>query len=83
MQVEPEEIPKTDAVSYILEAAAQIYDKQNPGLLSKTHEETVIFCIDISGSMCVSMPVQGQYQLKGDKSSNVKKDLAKFGDGSD
>lgn len=44
---------------------------------------SVIFCIDISGSMCVSQPVQGKHVIKGDKISGLKKDLAKFGDGSD
>ena len=33
--------------------------------------------------MCVTMPVQGNHMLKGDKSQAYKKDLAKFGDGSD
>ena len=28
VQLEPEEIPKTDAVNYILEAAAQVKDKK-------------------------------------------------------
>jgi Mg-chelatase subunit ChlD len=48
--MEPEEIPKTDQVNYILEAAAQVQDKKMMG----KQEITVVFAIDISGSMCVS-----------------------------
>ena len=47
---EPEELPKTNAVNYILEAAAQVHEKK---MLGK-QEVSVVFCIDISGSMCVS-----------------------------
>jgi hypothetical protein len=42
----------------------------------------VIFCMDVSGSMCVSQPIKGKFSLKGDK-TNEMKDLMKFGDGSD
>ena len=55
VQLEPEEIPKTEAVNYIVEAAAQIIDKKNQGTNQK--DISVVFCIDISGSMCVSLPV--------------------------
>ena len=54
VQLEPEEIPKAEAVNYILEAASQVYDKKNP---TAKKDISVVFCIDISGSMCVSLPV--------------------------
>ena len=41
-----------------------------------------MFCIDQSGSMCCSQPVQGKFKIKGDK-TGVMKDLMKFSDGSD
>lgn len=44
---------------------------------------SVIFCLDISGSMCVSQPIEGKHNIKGDKVADMKKDLLKFGDGSD
>jgi hypothetical protein len=47
---EEEELPKSQAINYILEAAAQVNDKK---LMGK-QEISVVFCIDISGSMCVS-----------------------------
>ena len=61
-----EEIPKSGTISYLIEAAAQVEDKKLGG-----QDISVIFCLDVSGSMCVSMPVQGKHSIKGDK----KKDL--------
>jgi hypothetical protein len=51
VQMEPEELPKTATVNYILEAAAQIHDKKAQG---KPQDVSVVFCVDISGSMCVT-----------------------------
>lgn len=47
-----EEIPKQNAVSYLVEAAAQVENKKMAG-----QDISVIFCLDISGSMCVTEPV--------------------------
>lgn len=58
VQLEPEEMPKTEGVNYILEAAAQIIDKKQQG---KPKDVSVVFCVDISGSMCVSTPIQGSH----------------------
>jgi len=43
---------------------------------------SVVFCIDQSGSMCCSEPIQGKFKIKGDKTDEMK-DLMKFSDGSD
>jgi len=48
--LEEEEKPQTAAVNYIMEAAAQIQDKNVMG----NKDVSVIFCMDVSGSMCVS-----------------------------
>ena len=56
-------------------------DKKSQGTIAK--DITVIFCIDISGSMCVSLPVQGRHQLKGDRMNQLQNELRQFGDGSD
>jgi len=45
-------------------------------------EISVVFCIDQSGSMCCSQPIQGKFKLKGDKTSEMA-ELMKFSDGSD
>lgn len=73
-----EEKPKTDAVSYLIEAAAQVENKKIAG-----QDISVIFCLDVSGSMCVTEPVQGKFKLKGDRSKKDKDAFARFGDGSD
>lgn len=76
--LEEEEKPQTKAVNYIVEAAAQVQDKMAVG----AKEISVVFCIDQSGSMCCSEPVQGKFKIKGDKTGGMK-DLMKFSDGSD
>jgi len=55
--LEEEEKPKTKAVNYVMEAAAQVVDKKNQG----AKDISVIFCIDQSGSMCVSQAVKGKH----------------------
>jgi copper chaperone CopZ len=78
VDMEPEEVPKSKEVNYILEAAAQVMDKKQVG----KQDISVVFCIDISGSMCVSQPIVGKHSIKGDRSKGLK-DLMKFSDGSD
>jgi hypothetical protein len=67
-------------VNYIVEAAGQIVLKKEK---SGTEEISVVFCVDISGSMCVTKPVSGKFKIKGDKTSDLMKELMKFSDGSD
>lgn len=50
VDIEDEEKPKNRAVNYIVEAAAQVLDKEAMG----NKEISVVFCIDMSGSMCCS-----------------------------
>jgi len=76
--LDDEDIPKTDAVSYLLEAAAQSEDKKMKG-----QDVSVVFCLDVSGSMCVSEPVKGKHAIKGDRRKEMAQGLSKFGDGSD
>jgi hypothetical protein len=62
-----------------MEAAEKVMDKA-----LKEKDISVVFCLDISGSMCVTEAVDGQFKLKGaDKKQKEMKDLMKFGDGSD
>jgi Sec23/Sec24 zinc finger len=56
VNLEEEERPKTSAVNYIVEAAAQIKDKKAGGAQAGA-DVSVVFCVDISGSMCVSLPI--------------------------
>jgi hypothetical protein len=51
--LEQEEIPKSDQITYVIENA------QGASQSSANDDTTVIFCLDISGSMCVTKPVSG------------------------
>ena len=78
MIMDEEELPKSEAVTYLLEAASQVQNKKMGG-----QDISVVLCLDVSGSMCVSEPIKGKFNLKGDR---VQKDYAafqQFGDGSD
>jgi len=62
--IDEAEIPTALEVTYLLEAPAQVQDALAGGNAAK--DISVVFCCDISGSMCVSMPVSGKHKLKGD-----------------
>ena len=77
VNLEEPEIPKKDTINYILENAAATENKVN-----SNEEISIVFCVDISGSMCVTKAVDGKFQIKGDRTKEMK-DLMKFSDGSD
>ena len=61
-----EEIPKRDAVNYILENAKAEENKK------KSEEDiAIVFCVDISGSMGVTKPMTGKFKIKGDRLSEL------------
>lgn len=62
VSMEKEEMPQTNTVSYIIEAAAQIQNKKDQG----KKDVSIVFCMDQSGSMCVSKPINGQFQITND-----------------
>ena len=56
VHLEDEELPQSDEVTYLLEAAAQIENaeeekKETAEGEQKSDQISVVFCIDISGSM--------------------------------
>lgn len=56
MHIEDEEMPQSTEMTYLLEAAAQIENAEEEkkgaeGEESKSDKISVVFCIDISGSM--------------------------------
>lgn len=75
VNIEKEEIPTEDAVNYVLEVDEAQKDKSKSDV-------SVIFCLDVSGSMCVTTPVKGKLKIKGDRLREIQ-DLMKFSDGSD
>jgi len=76
--IDDEEVPKTNEVTYLIEAAAQVQDKKLAG-----QDILVVFCLDVSGSMCVTQAIEGKHKIKGDKIRELNNDMKKFGDGSD
>lgn len=73
VNIDVEEIPRTQIVDYMLMSSSQIREERKD--IDKS-AITVIFCIDISGSMCVTEPVNGKLVLKNRK----KVDLGGFAD---
>lgn len=63
VSVEPEEFPKDPTVDYLL-MSADVAADEHLGGPNPNSDISVIFCIDISGSMCVTQPVQGDIKLK-------------------
>lgn len=62
VMLDEEERPKTDAVTYLIEAASQLESKKMKG-----QDISVVFCLDVSGSMCVTEPIKGKHNIKGDR----------------
>jgi hypothetical protein len=63
VSVEPEEFPTSSTVDYLL-MSAEVAADQRLGGADPNSDISVIFCIDTSGSMCVTQPVAGDIQLK-------------------
>ena len=61
IEIEEEEVPQSNEVTYLLEAAAQVEDRRMAG-----QDISVVFCLDVSGSMCVTQPIAGKHNLRGD-----------------
>jgi hypothetical protein len=78
VMLDEEEKPKTDEVTYLLEAASQVESKKMAG-----QDISVVFCLDVSGSMCVTEPIKGKHTIKGDRRQRDLAAFAQFGDGSD
>jgi hypothetical protein len=81
VMIDEEEIPQAPAVTYLLEASAQVQDAKAGGNVAQ--DISVVFCMDISGSMCVTQPVSGKHKLRGDNLAALQAQMRQFGDGSD
>ena len=66
VELEEEEKPAKDvhSVDYILEQAQHVE-------VAEAVESFTVFCIDISGSMCVSQPYDGKLNLLGDRTKSL------------
>eukprot|EP00051_Salpingoeca_urceolata_P026485 m.477459 g.477459 ORF g.477459 m.477459 type:complete len:771 (-) comp20851_c0_seq1:193-2505(-) len=63
----PEETPADESVDYILEPA--------PAVAASEDDARVIFCMDTSGSMCVTTEVEGRIALRGDRTQQLTQEL--------
>lgn len=61
-QLDDEEKPKNETVEFLVEPA--------PLTSSDASAPIIIFCVDISGSMCSSTEVPGNFKLKGQRNNN-------------
>lgn len=59
--IDDEEVPQSNEVTYLLEASAQVQDRRMGG-----QDISVVFCLDVSGSMCVTQAIEGKHNLRGD-----------------
>merc|ERR1719361_3165767 len=81
IQIDDEERPSSETVDYIL-APPPTLDEE-----AKAADETeslILFCIDVSGSMCVSQQIDGKhahFKLKGNRLNQIHDDLSQFIDG--
>merc|ERR1719361_1415858 len=81
IQIDDEERPSSETVDYIL-APPPTLDEE-----AKAADETesqILFCIDVSGSMCVSQEIDGKhahFKLKGNRLNQIHDDLSQFIDG--
>jgi len=66
LNLEEEELPRAESVDYILEPPS---DKAEA--TASQDSVMVVFCIDISGSMCVSTEIAGRHELKGSSAKNL------------
>ena len=63
ISIEIEELPKTDDLFYMIQSADQ-QSAQTTTPTTKDEDITLIFCIDFSGSMCVSTEIQVKEELR-------------------
>lgn len=68
--LDPEEFPKHNKILYLLKNSSQTLSKS-----FRKASQTIIFCIDISGSMCVTVPVSNSSQIKTNKMKKMKDEL--------
>ncbi|XP_005089421.2 circularly permutated Ras protein 1 [Aplysia californica] len=61
VDVEEEEVPKVEDVTYLLRPAMTTSHSSMSGL----DQSLVIFCVDTSGSMCVTTEINGKVKLRG------------------
>lgn len=72
IDMDDEEIPTTETVDYIIKPA--------PEVVASDSTNNVIFCVDTSGSMCVSTAVDSRHKFRGSRTAALARELAGFSD---
>ena len=68
LDLDDEELPKAESVDYILTPAPA-------AVAAEQDAARIVFCVDTSGSMCVTTAVPGSFKLKHDKRAEVAREL--------
>eukprot|EP01126_Amoeba_proteus_P021701 TRINITY_DN2209_c0_g1_i2.p1 TRINITY_DN2209_c0_g1~~TRINITY_DN2209_c0_g1_i2.p1 ORF type:complete len:574 (-),score=157.19 TRINITY_DN2209_c0_g1_i2:286-2007(-) len=55
LDLDEEELPKASAIDYLLEPAMEVVNNL---------DDIVVFCIDVSGSMCCTSEVEGDFKIR-------------------
>lgn len=76
VNIDAEEIPRGEMMDYVIMSSSENFEENKEKKGKDTEGITVIFCIDVSGSMCVTEPVAGKINIKNKK----KFDLGGFMD---
>lgn len=79
LAIEKEEIPKEPCVDFFVESCNQA----NKSSFNYTDNQSLIYCFDISGSMCVTYPLDKKLKIKGSRVDSMYKEMMKWSDGSD
>merc|ERR1719361_1389651 len=80
IEIDDEERPTSETVDYIL-APPPTLDEEAKTNTTETQESQILFCIDISGSMCVSQQIDSKhshFKLKGNHLTQDQDDLSQF-----
>merc|ERR1719361_1464626 len=80
IEIDDEERPTSETVDYIL-APPPTLDEEAKTQSTETQESQILFCIDISGSMCVSQQIDSKhshFKLKGNHLTQEQDDLSQF-----
>lgn len=72
IQMEEEEKPSSKSTDYILEAPP-VPELEAQNSSGDSGDFDIVFVLDVSGSMCQTMPIEGKVSLKGDKTSDLQK----------
>eukprot|EP00038_Savillea_parva_P007332 m.169362 g.169362 ORF g.169362 m.169362 type:complete len:769 (+) comp13092_c0_seq1:110-2416(+) len=72
VDLDDEELPTANTIDYILKPA--------PCVTASDSESNVVFCVDTSGSMCVTTAVPGRHKFRGSRTDALRRSLSAFND---